>query len=207
MNPGMSTYNYEQLLIGWNMQVIQQGTISDSLVFDAVVLKAGASSIAGSRTREDTVGIKYRLRAESARDSIITNDLWTIRDGGLTGNTAPFVSSGFPDIILREGFTRQILSTRLDTVFKDAEGDPLTFSVNSLVRSVVSSAINSNDTLLVTELTTGFDTLVVTAMDMLGGEVKDTFTVTVLPNTYFDSAFVTTWDVASAGNSISHTHG
>ena len=167
---GMSTYNYEQLLINWNDSL----DLVDNLDFYAVVLNPLDST--------DTVGIKYRLRAQPARSSIIANEFWTIYDGGLISNTAPFVSSSLPDIVLKEGFASQILNTRLDTVFKDDDGDPLTFSVSSLSGLVIGSDISGNDTLTVTELTSteiGFDTMVVTAMDMLGGEVKDTFIVEV----------------------------
>ena len=190
---GMSTYNYEQLLINWNDSL----DLTDNLNFHAVVLNPSAPT--------DTLGIKYRLRAQPARDSIITNELWTIYDGGLIGNRAPFVSSGLPDIVLKEGFASQVLNTRLDTVFKDDDGDPLTLSVSSLDSSVVGSMIRSNDSLVLNEISTSpdivFDTIVVTVTDLLGDKVKDTFTVTVLPNTYFDSAFVTTWNV-SAGDTI-----
>ena len=191
---GMSTYNYEQLLINWNDSL----DLTDNLNFHAVVLNPSDPM--------DTIGIKYRLRAQPARDSIITNELWTIYDGGLIGNRAPFVSSGLPDIVLKEGFASQVLNTRLDTVFKDDDGDPLVFSAISLDGSVIGSMVRGNDSLVLNEISTSlniiFDTIVVTAMDMFGDEVKDTFTVTVLPSVYFDSSFVTTWHV-SAGDSIS----
>ena len=134
---GMSTYNYEELLINWNASL----DLADNLIFHAVVLDPSDPT--------DTIGIKYRLRAEPARDSIITNDLWTIYDGGLTSNSAPFVLASLPDIVLREGFTSQTLSTRLDTIFKDDDGDPLVFSAISLDGSVIGSMVRSDEYLSV----------------------------------------------------------
>ena len=59
----------------------------------------------------------------------------------------------------------------------------------------------NRDTLSLGEIGLGVDTIAVMATGRFGGEARDTFTVTVLPSTYFDSAFVTTWDV-SAGDII-----
>ena len=193
-----STYHYDTLLISWNKLDLQKGMASDdSLIFDAVVLKDGV--LAGDRG--DTIGIQYRLRAQAARNSIITGDIWSIRDGGLGSNNTPVLIKNIPDLVLEEGFLDTLITTRLDTFFRDEDNDFLFFTAFSK-EGIVELKVNG-DTLTVLERLSGMDSITLRASDGYGGSVINKFIIDIIPSAR--NSFVTTWDITTAGDSPYHT--
>ena len=163
-NSGLSTHHYEELLIAWNELELQKG------------VDLGAT------------GIQYGVRAKAAHDSLTsdTNHNWTINDGGL--NNLP-VAVGFPDLVLLQGFSKRYIP--IDSLFTDPEGDSLSLSV-VIGGDMAITGVFENDTLTLTKMGIGVDTVYLTVNDIINETVPvmDTFLVTVAS---FDSAFITTW--------------
>ena len=91
-------------------------------------------------------------------------------------NNAPTVAGAIPDAtIVNTSGTHEVA---LSGVFGDADGDSLTFKAASSSESVATVAVSS-DTLTVSAKSSGTATVTVTASDGKGGEVSDSFTVTV----------------------------
>ena len=173
-NSDLSTYHYEELLIAWNKLDLRKG------------VTLGAD------------GIQYKIRAQTARNSLIspTNHNWTINDGGLkTENSIPAVV-GFSDLNLPQGFAKHDIP--ISPFFTDADGDLLTFSVATSGDMAITVAL-ANDTLTLTGIGAGVDSIMMTAMDVAGAQVTGTFLVTVVS---FEDAFITTWKTTSANESI-----
>ena len=167
-NSGLSTYHYEELLIAWDTLPLRKN------------VTLGAA------------GKQYRIHAQESRDSLTsdTNHDWNINDAGLTTNHSPIVASSLPDTILVQGYDS--LQIILSDLFTDMDGDILAFSfVSNRGSGNVLDIIMENDTLTLSEHDLGTDTITITANDIFGGMVMDTFIVTVRPS--FDSAFITTW--------------
>ena len=172
-NSDLSTYHYEELLIAWNELDLQKN------------VEFGAA------------GKQYRTRARAAHDSLTsdTRHNWTITDGGLIGNDPP-VAVGIPDINLFQGFTNHDIPAPL---FTDSEGDPLTLSIDINGDMAIAATVR-NDTLILTEMGTGIDTVTITATDVAGGQGINTFYVSV--SLLFDDPFITTWKTTTANESI-----
>ena len=152
---GLSTYHYEELLIGWNELDLQK----------RVTLGAGSK--------------QYRVRAQPAHDSLTstTNHNWKINDGGLkTENDTPVVV-GISDLILLEGFASYGIP--IDSLFTDPEGDTLKLTATTGGDMAIATTF-LNDTLTLTELGIGVDTVYLTVNDIdKTVQVMDTFLVTV----------------------------
>ena len=91
-------------------------------------------------------------------------------------NSVPAISDALEDITLVEGFSNHVID--LSNVFTDADVDTLTLSATSSNDEVVSVAIDSMN-LIVDEVGIGSAQITITANDGNGGEVVDTFTLTV----------------------------
>ena len=168
---GLSTYHYEELLIAWNKLTLRKNV------------------------RLDAAGRKYRARAQTARDSLMSFHNWRIDDGGLkTENDTPVVV-GFSDLVLSQGFSSYEIP--IDSLFTDGDGDPLTLSVTTSGMAI--TAAFANDMLTLTEMDLGLDSIIITATDGFSPQVADTFYVTVVS---FDSAFTTTWKTTTANETI-----
>ena len=169
---GLSTYHYEELLIAWNELDLQKDVM------------LGAASI------------EYRVRAKAAHDSLTsdTNHNWMITDGGLNN---PPVALGISDLSLSKGFAKHYIL--IDSLFTEPEGDTweLTFTTGG---DMAITATLANDTLTLTEMGTGVDSIIITATDALDGQTKDTFYVSVSPP--FENTFTTTWKTATANETI-----
>ena len=161
---GLSTHHYEELLIAWDTLDLQKDVTLDAR------------------------GKQYGVRAKAAHDSLTsnTNHNWTINDGGL--NNLP-VAVGFPDLVLSQGFSKRYIP--IDSLFTDPEGDTLKLTFTTGGDKATSAALGKN-TLTLTEMGIGVDTVYLTVSDIINEAlpVMDTFLVTVIP---FDSAFITTW--------------
>ena len=96
---------------------------------------------------------------------------------GETANRPPTVAQPLPDISLEELQWRQF---SLADVFRDPDGDELTFTVVSSDYGVASMWV-SGSTLTVVATSTGTATITVTAEDPEGNRVSDAFEVTVRP--------------------------
>ena len=96
---------------------------------------------------------------------------------GETPNGSPTVARPMADISLEELQWRQF---SLADVFRDPDGDELTFTVVSSDYGVASMWV-SGSTLTVVATSTGTATITVTAEDPDGNEVSDSFEVTVRP--------------------------
>ena len=156
---GLSTYHYEELLIAWDTLTLQKG------------VPLGAA------------GKQYRARAQAAHDSLTsaTNHNWMITDDGMkTQNDTPVVV-GFSDQVLLQGFASYKIP--IDSLFTDADGDPLSLSITTDGDRAIAAAFENN-TLTLMEMGIGVDTLYLTANDIINEEVQvmDTFLVTVEEN-------------------------
>ena len=96
---------------------------------------------------------------------------------GDTPNQAPTVAQPLPDVSLKELQWRQF---SLPGVFRDPDGDELTFTEESSDYGVASVWV-SGSTLTVVAKSTGTATITVTAEDSDGNRVGDAFEVTVRP--------------------------
>ena len=96
---------------------------------------------------------------------------------GETPNGSPTVARPLPDVSLEELQWRQF---SLADVFRDPDGDELTFTEESSDYGVASVWV-SGSTLTVVAKSTGTATITVTAEDPDGNEVSDAFEVTVSP--------------------------
>ena len=174
---GLSTYHYEELLIAWNKLELQ----------DDVPLGAA--------------GIKYRARAQTARDSLIsdTNYRWMITGDGLKAeNDAPTLTAPLLDTVLITGFPSYKIP--IATLFTDADGDPLTLSVVTGGDMAITATLGEDSlTLILTETGLGLDSIIITATDEFSAQATDTFYVSVVS---FDSAFTTTWKTTTANDTI-----
>ena len=154
---GLSTYHYEELLIGWNELALRKN----------VTL--------GAR------GKQYRGRARHARNSLTsdTHHNWTIHDEGLK-NDPPLVL-GFPDLRLLQGFASYTIP--IGSLFTDPEGDilKLTFTTGGDMAIAVTF---ENDTLTLSEMGIGVDTVYLTVNDEIEEtvQVMDAFLVTIESN-------------------------
>ena len=160
---GFSTYHYDTLLINLNKLDLQ-----DNVVLGAVV----------KNTSNETIGIKYRARAQAARQALINDHSWVIIDGGITDNTLPTaIAGGLRDTTLESGALYQI---NLDTVFTDADGDPLTFTASSDESKVIVSI--RDNILTFTKVALGMSPVSLRVDDSYGGILNTSFTVTFAGN-------------------------
>ena len=174
-NSGLSTYHYEELLIGWNKLNLQED------------VPLGAA------------GIQYRMRAQTAHDSLTSMDIhsWMITDDSVKAeNDAPTLTVPLPDLFFLESFGS--FPIPINSLFTDGDGDPLTLSVTTDGDMVI-TAVLGEDSLTLTESGIGVASVMITARDVVGAQTVDTFLVTV---TSFDSAFVTTWQTTTANDTI-----
>lgn len=104
---GLSTENYDALLVGWNARNLQPN----------VRLDAGSSQYtAGSA-------------AETARNNMITSDGWIINDAGI--NSAPSLATNTGSTLV-EGGLDTILNSELNEGDPDSSGAELTFSLDTV---------------------------------------------------------------------------
>ena len=174
-NSGLSTYHYEELLIAWNKLNLQK----------RVKVRLGAT------------GKQYRARAQTARNSLMSIHNWEITDGGIKENDAPTLTAPLPDLFLPQDFSSYEILT--DSLFTDADGDPFILSITTRGNTAIKATL-SNDTLTLTEIRLGVDNIIITATDVVGGQTRDTFYVSVYPP--FDNTFTTTWKTDAAGEEI-----
>ena len=168
---GLSTYHYEELLIAWNKLNLQKG----------VYLLAGRK--------------QYRARAQAAHASLTspTGHNWGIGDDGLKARNDVPMAVGFSDLNLSQGFSSRKIP--IDSLFTDSEGDPLTLSVIT-EGDLAIDATFANDMLTLTESGTGVGNIIMTATDVLGAQIRNTFLVTVILSP-FEAGFITTWKTTS----------
>ena len=153
---GLSTYHYEELLIAWNKLELQKN------------VPLGATDK------------QYRIRAQTARNSLINIHKWSINDGGLKDeNDAPTLTAPLPDTAFAQGFSSYEIP--IATLFTDGDGDPLTLSVVTDGDMAIGVAL-ANDMLTLTESGTGVDSIIITATDEFSAQATDTFLVTVKNN-------------------------
>ena len=97
-------------------------------------------------------------------------------------NNAPTVSVAINDVTITTGDALDPVV--LSSIFADADGDVLTFTVASSNEAVVTASIENVIVVLLTEVGVGSAVITVTADDGNGGTVNDEFTVSIsaLPN-------------------------
>ncbi len=99
---------------------------------------------------------------------------------GSAGNNPPIVQNSLPDTILtlgRPAFSRDL--NAMPAVFRDPDGDPLTFTVRSILAAIATANLAGNR-LTVTPVAAGTTTIIVTANDGINlPPVADTFLVTI----------------------------
>jgi Na+/melibiose symporter-like transporter len=96
------------------------------------------------------------------------------------GNTPPQLLSEVDDLVLSEGF--DIHSIVLSDIFVDPDGDPINFLATSNEGSVASALIRDGN-LQIIEKGLGKSNIVVYANDGKGGQISETFTVSIIsPN-------------------------
>ena len=156
---GLSTYHYEELLIGWNKLNLLKTVILDA---------------------KDK---QYRERARAAHDSLtsMTNHIWEINDAGLKAENDTPVVVGISDINLLQGFANHYIP--IDSLFTDPDGDSLTLSIIAGGDMAIDATFG-NDTLTLVETGTGVTMVYLTVNDIINEEVQvmDTFLVTVGEN-------------------------
>ena len=111
----------------------------------------------------------------------MTNRNWTIIDGGLKAENDTPVVVGFSDLVLLEGFASYGIP--IDSLFTDPEGDTLKLTVTTGGGMAITASFE-NDTLTLTEMGIGVNTVYLTANDIIDESVQvmDTFLVTVKEN-------------------------
>ena len=169
---GMSTYNYDQLLIGWDGLDLQ-----DSLTFGAA-------------------GVNYRAGLpETSRSAIIADDGWTFVDGGLVSNSPPILNAPISQLLLSTGE-----NMIFPNLFSDLDGDPLLLSVIPPNSDFYESTV-LNDTVIITakQEIGVYSPIMIRATDNMGGtaETNAFRLIVVSPN-----AFVARWIVDSTDLSI-----
>ena len=146
---------------------------------DDLTIKAtsSAKSVATVAVSNDTLTVTAKSRGT-------TNITVTADDGEggtvedaftVTVKAAPRVASSIPDATMVEVSSKEL---DLSTVFSDADGDKLNFSVSSTDLDVV-AVFEFLGTMTVLAIKEGTETVTVTAQDTDGNTVTDTFDVTV----------------------------
>ncbi len=103
------------------------------------------------------------------------NDIFLV-DVIAAANSLPYVANPLPDLELDEGFNTYEID--IADVFNDADGDVLSYTVQSDNTTVISPTI-SGTTLILTEIGVGSAHITLTANDGNGGSVDDIFLVSV----------------------------
>lgn len=101
------------------------------------------------------------------------SDSFTLTIGA---NSTPVVANEISDQNLTVGFSAA--TVELANVFRDADGDALTYAASSSDQSVVTVSV-SGTTLTITEVAAGTTNINVSATDPSGQKASDSFTVTV----------------------------
>ena len=159
---GMSSYNYEKLLVGWDTLELQ-----DDLLFEA----EGVSYL------ESSLGA-------IARQSIIDNDRWIFKDD-ISVNKPPYVVSTLPNLVLPQGFS--VHEIPIGGIFDDEDGGVLTLTAISsvdtdpLLDAIVRLSIR-NDTLVMNEIRLGVTTIELIARNNHGAEVSTSFKLSIDDN-------------------------
>lgn len=116
----------------------------------------------------------FTLTVDDANGGTASDDVVVTVDA----NSAPSVASGVADFDLSFGNSYLTAMIDLDTVFSDAEGDLLSFSISNSDDNVASAAL-SGSVLSVSAVDFGETVVTVTAEDSCGASVQDDFAVTV----------------------------
>ena len=149
----------------------------DELSYSAVsdnedVVTVSISSNLLTVTESDTGTAKITITANDGYNGISEHEFH------VSVNSVPTIVNPVSDTIVNEGFGYITIS--IDSVFTDADGDSLIYSVVSENTEIVSVSMK-NDTLTITENGTGTTKITITANDGKGAIVNDEFSVRVNP--------------------------
>ena len=144
------------------------------------------SGVADTDTNDETVGISHSVTSDDAKYANALASTVPVSVSDTTTpppqqqdpptNRAPTVSNAISDISgLTAGDTREV---SLSGVFNDADGDSLTYAVESSDQDVA-WAYELQGTLTVLAVAGGTATITVTAQDPDGSQISDQFSVTV----------------------------
>lgn len=97
---------------------------------------------------------------------------------GVTSNSAPIVINAIADLPLIVGEDPFVRDLNAPPVFNDPDGHALSYTARSSAASIATAEI-SNSTLTVTAISAGEAMIIVSANDNNGGNVSDSFLVTV----------------------------
>ncbi len=184
-NQDISNWNIEKVT---NLDGFMKDVEIDTTYYDSLLIKWNQQNLAHDLT-VDFGKAKHTLSALSYKDSLKTKFNWTITDGGLNRNVAPYASSVLGDLAVLEDFDT-LTVVDLDTMWHDYNGDDLTFAVTSLQNKVKSYIDTANILHLAPVLNkNGADTIIITISDTVN-TVYDTVVVNVSP---VKDSMVITW--------------
>ena len=164
-------------------QQVSLSGVFDDADGDSLTVTAASSDEAKATVSVASDGSSLTVNAQGRGTATITvtaddGNGGTVEDSfTVTVKAAPAVASAIADMKrLETGDTRDV---SLSTVFRDADGDALTFSAETSDFEVV-EAIEFQGTLTVIAVADGTATITVTAQDSDGNTVSDTFNVKVV---------------------------
>ncbi|MBN2484639.1 MAG: choice-of-anchor D domain-containing protein, partial [Bacteroidales bacterium] len=150
----------------------------NTLAFNAVSQATSVASVAISAHNLNVtpVSVGSSEITVSAFDGITTVQCtFTIT---IQANSVPYIENTIADTEL---MLPNSISVDLDTVFDDADGDILTYSVNNTNTASATAAINGS-VLTVSSLSQGTSVITANASDGKGGETSESFIVVVIPD-------------------------
>lgn len=174
----------EPVVLDWENAVgaeFYEVEVATSASFDAGSMVLDTTGVTGSTlTLTGLTPLQryyWRVKAHNATAESAFSSYWNFRMQDVV-NLAPIVASAIPDITLMEDFGT-VEYAKLDTVFSDPEGAPLSYSLLNSLSFVMADF--AADTLMLYARTdsSGTGMLVIQATDDIGQTVTDTVTITV----------------------------
>ena len=129
---------------------------------------------------ESYVLISFRVKVVDNFGNSYEEVLYTsILDDASDNPTKPSVIAPIGSIEETEGF--QTTSIDLSTVFADEDGDSLMYEIRTSNDTIAGLSIDAaNNSLVITEKAVGTVTVILTASDDDGNEIRDMFTITII---------------------------
>ena len=155
---------------------VRQGRISaDTLVLRAGRTESPEATVTADAGADGTIVVLDGERPSFPPTFVGLEPVLTDSSLVLFADQAPVVVEDIPDQWLRTGESSQL---DMSEYFRDPEGDPLTYRVTSS-NSAIASASVAEGTVKLTALASGVTTVVITASDPPGSQVKQAFSLTV----------------------------